>query len=118
MTQAPSPGEPGASRDCPHCRAVILESAGACPACGHFLRFDGDGRRQPDQVPLHVEGLIRHPDEAGAWEYSVVVAVRDGSGREIARHVVGVGALRAGEERNVALTVEVFETGADSTRRH
>jgi len=118
MTQAPSPGEPGASRDCPRCGAVVLDSAAACPACGHVMRVDGDARRQPDQVPLHVEGLIRPPDDAGAWEYSVVVAVRDGSGREIARHVVGVGALHAGEERSVALSVEVFETGADSTRRH
>ena len=118
MSQAPTPGEPGATRDCPHCRAVILDSAGACPACGHFLRLEGEGRRQPDQVPLHVEGTFRHPDDAGAWEYSVVVAIRDGSGREIARDVVGVGALRAGEERSVGLSVEIFETGGDPARRH
>ena len=105
-------------RICPHCRAVILDSAGKCPACGRFLRLEGDGRQQPDQVPLHVEGTFRHPDGAGAWEYSVVVAIRDGNGREIARHVVGVGALRAGEERSVGLSVEIFETGGDSARRH
>ena len=42
------PGSPGATRECPHCRETILESAAVCPACRHYLRFDAgaDARRR------------------------------------------------------------------------
>ena len=36
----PRPGTAGATRSCPHCKTVILESASVCPACKHHLRFD------------------------------------------------------------------------------
>ena len=54
--------------------------------------------------------MIRHPAEGGAWEYSVLLTMRDDQGNEIARHVVGVGAMHAGEERTFNLSVEVTPT--------
>ncbi|MBL8263468.1 MAG: hypothetical protein JNM58_13675 [Xanthomonadaceae bacterium] len=113
------PGTAGATRACPHCKATILESATICPACKHYLRFDGDANAAtPLQVPLQVEGTIRHPAEGEPWEYSVVIAIRDERGNEIARQVVGVGALHAGDERTVSLSVEVFEAKGAKARKH
>jgi hypothetical protein len=62
MTNA-RPGSPGATRACPHCREVILESAGICPACRKFLRFDDASAEEPQApalTPLSIEGSIRH----------------------------------------------------------
>jgi len=104
----------GRTRTCPHCRATILESAAVCPACRHHLRFDsrkpGD-RAVPGEVALGIEGTFSHPPVGEPWEYSVVVVVRDERGEEIARKVVGVGSLSAGETRSVGLSVEVFKPG-------
>jgi hypothetical protein len=104
-------GAPGATRTCPHCRATILESASVCPACRHHLRFDpaavGPGA-QPSFLPLRVEGTITHPSVGGPWEYSVMLSIRDDRGEEIARQVVGVGALHPAEQRTFTLAVEVF----------
>lgn len=106
------PGVAGATRTCPHCRTVILESASVCPACRHHLRFTGAGsapRARPASAPLRVEGTIRHPAEAEPVEYSVLITIRNERGEEIARHVVGVGALQPTEARTFALTVELFK---------
>ena len=106
----------GATRTCPHCKTTILESASICPACKHYLRFDsprtgtGPGAAAASTTALQVEGMIRHPAEGGAWEYSVLLTVRDDEGNEIARHLVGVGAMLAGEERTFNLSVEVTPT--------
>lgn len=100
----------GRTRTCPHCRATIPENAPVCPACRHHLRFEPrkpDPQTAPADVALRVEGRFSHPSPAESREYSVVVVVRDGSGAEIARNVVAVGALGPGEERSVDLTVEV-----------
>jgi hypothetical protein len=119
---ATRPGVAGATRTCPHCRAQILESAAVCPACRHHLRFDPGSRgtgtqlREPSFTPLRVEGAIRHPEAGEAWEYSVLVQVRNEKGEEIARQVVGVGALQPSEQRTFSLTVEVF-TGGQTGRR-
>lgn len=113
------PGTAGATRECPHCKATILESAVICPACKHYLRYDSDARpAQPNQVPLQVEGTIRHPADGDPWEYSVVVVIRDERGNEIARKVVGVGAMHAGDERGFSLSVEVFEAKGAKPRKH
>src|SRR3984957_19763232 len=67
------PATPGKSRLCPHCKATILDSASVCPGCRHHLRFDSvDAARRavPSSSPLRVEGVIRHPDDGPAWEYS------------------------------------------------
>ena len=106
----PRPGTAGATRSCPHCKTVILESASVCPACKHHLRFDEAAavaqRMAETIVPLHVQGTVRHPPEGPAWEYTVVLTIRNDRGVEIARHVAGVGAMQANEERTFTLSVE------------
>jgi uncharacterized protein YbaR (Trm112 family) len=96
---------PGATRDCPHCGALILASAAICPQCRHHLRYDSEtaGRQQ-----FRVEGRFRQPGEARGAEYQLVIALRNGEGREVARRVVGVGVLRPDEECAFALSLETF----------
>lgn len=108
------PGAPGATRTCPHCRAIILESSAVCPACKHHLRFDpkAAARRAASATatPLKVVGTITHPAGADPAEYSVVVSITNEKGEEIARQVVGVGALHPEDKRTFTLAVELFET--------
>lgn len=59
-------------------------------------------------MPLRIDGTIRHPAAGVAVEYSVVLAIHDGRGKELSRQVIGVGALRPDDERTVSLIVEVF----------
>jgi hypothetical protein len=105
-------GAPGKTRICPHCKTTILESARVCPACHHHLRFDpnsiAESRAQKTFSALRVEGAIRNPEGADAWEYSVVVSIRNDRGEEVARTVVGVGAHDPRESRTVTLSVDVF----------
>jgi hypothetical protein len=111
---------PGKSRVCPHCQATILESASICPACRHYLRFDPHAAQGglSSFSPLRVEGTISHPSRGGPLEYSVLLAIHDEGGKEIARQVVGVGALRSGEERTFVLAVEVFTSRAANMEAH
>jgi hypothetical protein len=106
----------GKTRICPHCKATILESAAVCPGCHHHLRFDrnasAESRAQASFSALRVEGAFRNPAGASSWEYSVVVSIRNDRGEEVARKVVGVGALDAKESRTVTLSVDVFAPGA------
>jgi len=74
------------------------------------LRFD---RRltenlHPGFSVLKVEGTIRHPAIGEAWEYSMMLTIRNDKGEEVARQVVGVGALQPDEQRTFTLAVEVF----------
>ncbi len=103
------PGTPGATRDCPHCQAKILESATVCPACRHHIRFDsGPAEHDPaTMTPLRIEGSFGQPSEGGACEYSVVVTIRNERGVEIARKLIGVGALGSAEQRSFTLLVEM-----------
>jgi hypothetical protein len=100
---------PGKTRACPHCKATILDSANVCPACNHHLRFGADAKRRPQRTysPLRVEGTIRQPPAGEAWEYSVVLSIRNDRGEEMARQVMGVGALNPAEARTFTLSVEV-----------
>ena len=102
----------GKTRICPHCKTTILESASVCPGCQHHLRFDPksivDRRAQPTFTALRVEGAFRNPEGVESWEYSVVVSIRNDRGEEVARKVVGVGALSPSESRTVTLSVDVF----------
>ena len=101
---------PGKSRTCPHCKATILESLSICPGCLHHLRFDSEAaKRQVAATPaLRVEGVIRHPPLEEAWEYFVVIAIRNDRGEEVARQVVNVGALQGAEKRTFTLSVEML----------
>lgn len=106
----------GKTRTCPHCKAVILESASICPGCHHHLRFDAktivERRAQPAFTAFRVEGAFKNPEGVEAWEYSVVISVRNDRGEEVARRVVGVGALQPNEGRTVTLSVDVFTPGS------
>lgn len=118
MSRAPKV-VPGQARTCPLCKATILESASVCPGCRHHLRFDAKAGPQEwvSFSPLSVEGTIRHSASGGAWEYSVVLAILDEEGEEIARQVVGVGAVKPAEQRTFALSVEVFTPVAAEVAR-
>jgi hypothetical protein len=106
------PGDPGATRACPHCRETILESAMVCPACRHHLRYgaSADAPPAPALTPLSIEGSIRHPADSEPWEYTVVVTIRDDLGVEIARKLIGVGAIDSSEQRSFTLSVEAVPT--------
>ena len=114
------PGLPGATRQCPHCRETILESAAVCPACRHHLRYGAgaaaEDAQRPDAVPLRIEGTIRHPPDGEPWEYTVVVTVRNDRGEEIARKLVNVGSLHANELRSFTLSVEASVSRSKSPR--
>lgn len=108
------PGSPGVTRGCPHCGETILESAGVCPACRHYLRFDAhaDAFQVPALTPLRIEGSIRHPADGEPWEYTVVVSIRNDQGAEIARKLIGVGAMNSNEQRTFTLSVEAVSAKA------
>ncbi|TPG08162.1 hypothetical protein EAH88_10920 [Rhodanobacter glycinis] len=114
----PHPGTAGATRTCPHCRETILESAVVCPACRHKLHFTDatSTTATPASVPLRVEGSFRNPVDSGAWEYSMVLTIRDERGEEIARKLVGVGAMRPDEQRTFTLSVEMNPAVAGDKR--
>jgi len=101
---------PGKTRSCPHCRATILESANVCPGCRHHLRSGQSATESvfPSFTALKVEGTIRPPAAGQAWEYSMIMSIRNERGEEVARQVVGVGALLPTEARTFTLAVEVF----------
>ena len=117
MTTVP-PGTAGATRTCPHCRETILESAAVCPACRHKLRFSEptSATAVSASTPLRVEGSFRNPADSGAWEYSMVLTIRNERGEEIARKLVGVGAMRPDEQRTFTLSVEMNPASAGSKR--
>jgi len=108
-------GAAGATRQCPHCRETILESAVVCPQCKHHLRYGAisavESAPEPALTPLRIEGSIRHPAGGEPWEYTVVVTMRNDRGEEIARKVVGVGALNPNEQRSFTLSVEAVARG-------
>jgi hypothetical protein len=109
------PGNPGSTRECPHCRETILESAVLCPACRHYLRFDTGGAevsQVPALTPLRIEGSIRHPAAGDPWEYTVVVSIHNDRGEEIAHKLIGVGAMNPNEQRTFTMSVEAVAAKA------
>jgi len=62
----------------------------------------------PSFSALALEGTVKHPNVGQAWEYSVLVSVKNEEGEEVNRQVVGVGALQPGEQRSFTFAVEVF----------
>jgi hypothetical protein len=120
------PGDPGATRQCPHCRETILESAGVCPACRQYLRYDAqpDAPRHASLAPLHpaltplrIEGSIRHPPGGEPWEYTVVVTIRNDRGEETARKLVGVGAMNPEEQHTFTVSIEAVPAEAKRPRK-
>jgi hypothetical protein len=106
----PRPGSPGATRQCPHCKETILESASVCPVCRHHLRFDPTAAPvdvSSGSTPLRIEGVLRQPADGGPAEYSVIVSIHNERGQEIGRKLIGVGVMGPDEKRTVTLTVEV-----------
>ncbi len=107
-------GSPGATRACPHCKETILESASVCPGYKHHVRFAGAGSaagvaavETPAMSALKIEGSIKQPADVAAWEYSVVVSIKNEQGKELARKLIGVGAMAPEELRTFTLSVEV-----------
>jgi len=115
------PGTLGATRVCPHCKALVLQSASICPGCQHHLRFNA-GSAEPESKgisALRVEGTISHPMRDEQCEYCVVVSITNERGEKLARQVVGVGALQAGERHKYSFSVELIPTrtlGGDRRR--
>ena len=100
----------GESRVCPHCKATILKSSASCPLCRHNLRFVSLGiepRTKPTTCPLLVEGTLEHPNEGEPVEYSVLVEIRDESGRLLSRQIIAVGAIDRMDKRVFSLRVEM-----------
>ena len=100
----------GKTRTCPHCKATILESLSICPGCLHHLRFDQEAakRQVAAKSALRVEGIIRHPAVEEAWEYFVVLSIRNDRGEEVTRQVVSVGALQGAEKRTFSVSVDTM----------
>jgi hypothetical protein len=108
------PGFAGVTRICPHCKATILANSAVCPSCKHHLRFDSAATsKQQVTTALRVEGTVVRPADGEAWEYSMVLSIRNERGEEIDRKLVGVGAMRAGERRTFALAVEIYGGAED-----
>ncbi|MDR2216663.1 MAG: hypothetical protein LBE59_12600 [Nevskiaceae bacterium] len=102
----------GATRSCPHCRAIILESAAVCPACRHHLRFDRDakpGGAALTHTAWKVQGTLDAASGDEATEYTILVIVRNERDEEVARQVVNVGALRGNERRTFELAIATTE---------
>ena len=59
--------------------------------------------------PLLIEGTLKHPGEGEALEYSVVVEVRNNSGKLLPCQIVG--AIDLTEQRVFSLRVEVSPAG-------
>jgi hypothetical protein len=81
------------------------------------VRFNADADappRAPALTPLRIEGSIRHPTDGEPWEYTVVVLIRNDRGEEIARKLIGVGAMNPNEQRTFTLSVEAVPANAKS----
>lgn len=66
----------------------------------------------PSFSALRVEGTVRHPPAGEAWEYTMLLTIRNDKGEEVVRQMVGVGALLPNEQRSFTLSVEVFTPAA------
>ena len=107
------------TRVCPHCKATILANADVCPSCRHHLRFNSAGAKDSARqsvCALRVEGTLRQPQDDDGREYSMVLSIRNERGEEIERKLVGVGAMRPGEQRTFVLAVDVMSDLATDAR--
>ena len=114
------PSSSGKTRNCPHCKAVILESASVCPGCRHHLKFGTEAAQREASVEsaLRVEGTIVPKDE-NPCEYCIVISVSNERGAEVARQIVNVGHLQPAEKRTFKLSVDMYPIkNAASQRRN
>jgi hypothetical protein len=116
---AARPSTLGATRVCPHCKATVLQSANICPGCQHHLRFNTVNAEPQAQAvsALRIEGSIHHATRGEQCEYCVVVSIANEKGEKIARQVVGVGALQAGERHKYSFSVELLPVRAAKPAR-
>jgi len=112
-------GPLGATRICPHCKAVVLQSANICPGCQHHLRFSSaNAEPQTGAISaMRIEGSIRHAVRDESCEYCVVVSITNERGEKVARQVVGVGALQPGEKHKYSFSVELMPVRAVVERK-
>jgi hypothetical protein len=112
-------GSLGATRVCPHCKAVVLQSASICPGCKHHLRFNSaNAEPQTEGVSaMRIEGSIRHAVRDESCEYCVVVSITNEQGEKIARQVVGVGALQPGEKHKYTFSVDLMPSRGAAERK-
>jgi hypothetical protein len=112
-------GTLGATRVCPHCKRVVLQSANICPGCQHHLRFNsGTAEPQAESVSaFRIEGSIRHAVRDESCEYCVVVSITNERGEKIARQVVGVGALQPGEKHKYSFSVDLMPARSAAERK-
>jgi hypothetical protein len=113
-------GPVGATRICPHCKAIVLLSAAICPGCHHHLRFNAiaaESQAVVGYAALRMEGTIEHRSAEEACEYCVVVAISNDQGEKIARQVVGVGSLKPGERHHYSFSIELLPVRAPGALR-
>ena len=56
------------------------------------------------------------PADGEVWEYTVVVTIHNDRGEEVARKLVGVGALQPNEQRSFTLSVEAVSASSKALR--
>ena len=113
-------GTLGATRVCPHCKAVVLQSANICPGCQHHLRFSAGSAAEPQTEALsamRIEGSIRHAERDESCEYCVVISITNDRGEKITRQVVGVGALQPGERHKYSFSVDLMPVRSGIERK-
>jgi hypothetical protein len=112
-------GPLGATRICPHCKAVVLQSANICPGCQHHLRFNSaNAEPQAEGLPaMRIEGSIHHAVRDESCEYCVVISITNERGEKIARQVVGVGALQPGEKHKYSFSIDVIPARSATERK-
>ncbi|HEX4023117.1 MAG TPA: hypothetical protein VHX52_00190 [Steroidobacteraceae bacterium] len=112
-------GQTGATRVCPHCKAIVLESAAVCPGCRHHLRFNSVGKRSGEAdayCALSIDGTIAHRQTGEPCEYCIVLDITNERGEQLVRQVVGVGALQPGELRRLNLSVDMLPIGLAASK--
>jgi hypothetical protein len=113
-------GAVGATRICPHCKAIVLESANICPGCHHHLRFNAsqaESQRATGYSALSFASTIQPRSGDEDCEYCVVISITNEAGEKVARQVVGVGALHPGERHTFSFSVEMTPTRPGTERK-
>ena len=118
------PGSPGATRECPHCRETDPRKRSPCvrPAGITCDSTPAPMRpRRPRSRRCASKAASGIPADGEPWEYTVVVSIRNDRGVEIARKLIGVGAMNPNEQRTFTLSVEAVSAtakghGKDGTR--